>query len=97
MRICVEKNSSGMYPSIPKRTCLDTADLNQKEQIEIQELIRGSNFFNLSNSLPDPNAADFTTYRITIETDDKKHSVTRTNFSMDNNLALLVKRVIKAN
>lgn len=85
-----------MYPSVPKRTCLDTADLNQEEQNKFEELIRDSNFFNLPDSLPNSNAADFTTYRITIESGDKKHSVTRTNFSIDKNLALLVEKVIKA-
>ena len=85
-----------MYASVPKRTCVDTVDLNQEEQNKFEELIRESNFFNLPDSLPNSNSVDFTTYRITIESKDKKHSVTRTNFSIDTNLALLVEKVIKA-
>jgi hypothetical protein len=96
MRITVEKSISDMYAAASKRTSLDTANLSQEEQDKIEELIKESNFFNISESPSKSNAVDFTTYRITVETDDKQHSVIRTNFSIDENLALLVKKVIKS-
>jgi hypothetical protein len=96
MRITVEKTRSAMYAAPPKRTCLDTVNLSQENQSKIEELIRDSNFFTLSEALPQSNAADFTTYRITIETEDKKHSVMRTNFSIEKDLAQLVEKVIKS-
>jgi hypothetical protein len=91
----VERSSSGMYPTTPKRSCLDTAQLDRKKMIDLQELIRDSDFFNLSNSVFNPNAADFNTCKITIETENRRHSIIRTNFSMDKNLSLLVKAVTK--
>ena len=95
MRIWVEKITSGMYASIPKRYYLDTSQLGSNEQSELEALISESDFFNLSNSLPTSNAADYNTFKITIETGSKRHSVTRSNFSMDKSLALLVKAVTK--
>ena len=71
LRIIVEKSGSSMYASVPKRTCVETADLNLEERIKFEELVRDSNFFNLSTSLPNQNAADFTAYRITIESETK--------------------------
>ena len=86
-RIVVEKIRGSLYADPPKRASLDTVNTNQEDQSRIEKLIRDSNFFTLSEALPPSNAADFTTYRITIETADRKHSVMRTNFSIGKNLA----------
>jgi hypothetical protein len=94
MKIYLEK-SSGMYPSSSPTIIVDTANLKEEEKSQIQKLIEDSNFFNMTDSLPNVGAADFNTYTITVETEDRKHSVTTSSFSTDQNVASLIKAITK--
>jgi hypothetical protein len=78
MNICFQ--SSGGFAGINSRIVLDTNSMSADDAMQIQELINDSNFFSLPSESPPPKggAADYISYKITVETDERKHSV-RTN------------------
>ena len=79
MIIYVEKPNpvTGMIPTTKKTTTvLDISGLDESEQTEIEKLVMDADFFNLPESLVDPNAADFNSYTITINFNGNEHSVT---------------------
>jgi hypothetical protein len=89
MRIILEK-SGGMYSARASRTIIDTPNLKEEERHQLEKLIEDSNFFDIPSNLLPTDAADFNAYRITIEDEGRKHSVTTTNFSVDQNLSFIV-------
>ena len=98
MIIYVEKPNpvTGMIPTTKKTTTvLDISGLDESEQTEIEKLVRDVDFFNLPESLVDQNAADFNSYTITIKSNGKEHSVTVSNFSINDNIAKIINRVKK--
>jgi len=72
--------SSGGFAGINSRIELDTSSMSSNDAMRIQELINNSNFFSLPSESPPPKAgaADYISYKITVETDERKHTV-RTN------------------
>jgi hypothetical protein len=72
--------SSGGLAGINSSIVLDTNSMSSGDAMRIQELINDSNFFSLPSESPPPKtgAADYISYKITVETDERKHTV-RTN------------------
>ncbi len=81
MKIYLEKPITGMISINNKTTSvLDTSSLDDMKKIEIENLVKDSNFFNISQILVNLNAVDHNPYRITISSSDKEHSITIDNF-----------------
>jgi hypothetical protein len=72
--------SSGGFAGINSRIVLDTSSMSSDDAMRIEEMINNSNFFSLPSESPPPKAgaADYISYKITVEIDERKHTV-RTN------------------
>ena len=80
MRISFEQ--SGGIAGLSKKINLDTNFLPSSEVQEVQSLIDTSNFYDLPNNTgqPNPDAADYLRYKITLESDNgRKHTVETTD------------------
>jgi hypothetical protein len=73
-------HSSGGFAGINSSIVLDMNSMSSDDAMRIQKMINDSNFFSLPSVSPPPKAgaADYISYRITVETDNRKHTV-RTN------------------
>ena len=71
----------------------DTNLLSSKEKQEIEDMVRSAKFFDLpSKSLPpNPGAADYYRYKITVETEERNHTVETTDLTMPAELRPLIK------
>ena len=95
MIIYVRKPITGMIFTKQKATnVFDTSRLDNMKKMEIEDLVRDSNFFNLPQAFVNPNADDYTPYTITIKTNDREHSVTIDNFSINDNKNAKLKALI---
>jgi hypothetical protein len=71
---------------------IDTDKLSPNEKREIEKIIKESNFFNLPSNLPPENgAADYTGYRITVYSDEKKNTVEASGFTLPQSLLPLIR------
>ncbi len=80
MRISFEQN--GGIAGLSKKINLDTSFLPSAEVQQVQSMVENSNFYELPNNTgqPDPNAADYLKYKITLESEDgRKHTVETTD------------------
>ncbi len=72
----VQFERRGGFAGIRKDTKLDTGSIPPDKSKELLELIDKANFFNLPEKFPIPKrGADYFQYRLTIETEGKKHTV----------------------
>lgn len=66
----------GGFAGVRKDTKLDTESLPSEKAQELLELIDKADFFNLPEKFPVPKrGADYFQYRLTIETEGKKHTI----------------------
>ena len=80
MRISFEQ--SGGIAGLSKKINLDTRSLPSSEGQQVQSMVDNSNFYELLNNTgqPDPTAADYLKYKITLESEDgRKHTVETTD------------------
>ncbi|BBD58418.1 hypothetical protein NIES2109_11930 [Nostoc sp. HK-01] len=74
MRITFER--TGGFAGITKKTTLDTNTLPAKEAKELPLLVQAADLFHLPAQIPSPNPqSDRFQYRLTVEDNDKQHTV----------------------
>ena len=69
-----------------------------EKSLQLENLVQNSKFFDLplkSPSLPPQNAADYYRYKITIETNERKHTVEASNIAMQSEFSNLVDFLIE--
>lgn len=82
---------SGGLEGIVTDLKIDTDSISPEESSKLQKLINESNFFDLPEQiLTKENAADYFTYKISIENQTKKHSIERNDFSLERKLHPLI-------
>jgi hypothetical protein len=89
---------SGGFAGLHSTIEFDTQSLPPKEQQEIQEYIDNSRFFDLSASSsinPRKGAADYYRYKISIEKQDRKHSIEINEFDIPPQLESLIDYLTK--
>jgi hypothetical protein len=95
MIIYLRKPITGMIFTKQNTTkVFDTSRLDDMKSMEIEELVRDSNFFDLPQNFVNPNAADYTPYTVTIKTNDREHSITIDNFSINDTKYAKLKELI---
>ncbi|ALF53873.1 hypothetical protein ACX27_15060 [Nostoc piscinale CENA21] len=74
MRITFER--TGGFAGITKKKTLDTNNLPAKEAKELPLLVQAADLFRLPAQIPSPNPqSDRFQYRLTVEDNDKQHTV----------------------
>jgi hypothetical protein len=82
---------SGGLEGIVTDLKIDTDSISPEESSKLEKLINESNFFDLPEHIPTKeNAADYFTYKISIENQTKKHSIERNDFSLEGKLHPLI-------
>lgn len=72
----IEFERSGGFTGIPFRRSVSTEDLPSGEQAKLSELVQSAGFFNLPSVISSPSpGADRFQYKISIESDDRSHTV----------------------
>ena len=67
---------TGGFAGIRLRLQVDTADLQQEDTRRFQQLVEGADFFNLpANMIPSKPPPDRFQYTVTIEDEERKHTV----------------------
>ena len=83
--------SSGGLEGIITDTVIDTESMTSEESSRLEQRINDSNFFELPNSVKaTSNGADYFSYKITIKTDGKEHSIDRNDLTLESSLDPLV-------
>jgi hypothetical protein len=88
--------TSGGFVSIPGLSApltIDVTSLPDGEQAELRQLVERTGFFQLPPRRPRPSAADARTYTITIEEENRTHTVTLTDPLPPGDLRVLVDRL----
>jgi hypothetical protein len=100
MKIHLER--SGGFAGMIMSTTVDTNTLSSNEVNELQGLIEKSQFFELSSesveeasSKTKKGAADYFTYKVTVQNGDGQHTVEWNDLSMQPNLKRLVDFLVK--
>lgn len=99
MKIQVER--SGGFAGIGSSTTVDTQSLSPNEANEIQKLIQNSHFFEIPSKSPQyssktkKGAADYFTYKITIQNDEREHSVQFNDINMQPKIKPLLDFLMK--
>jgi hypothetical protein len=89
MRISFER--SGGFAGMIMSTTVDTANLPANEASQLQQLVEVADFFNLATVISSPNAQyDRFQYRVTVEDNDKQHTVTVSESGIPATLAPLI-------
>ena len=89
MRISIER--SGGFTGMRMSFTLSEDMLSQDEMQKIQDIINQANFFEITpKTLAPPGAADYFQYKITIEADEKSHTIETNDISMPESLAPLI-------
>ena len=89
MKIKIER--SGGFAGLNKNFSADDSSLESSQVDQIKELLRSSKFFGLQSSpLPKKGAADYFTYKITIQDSDQTHTVITTDVTMPPGLRPIV-------
>ena len=93
MKIKIER--SGGYAGLNNTFSADDSILGSSEVHQIREWLKNSKFFDLPSSpLPKKGAADYFTYRITIQDNDQTHTVNTTDVTMPLDLRPVVDLVL---
>jgi hypothetical protein len=74
MHITVER--SGGFTGIPLTKILDSASLPPQEATNLQQMMTAADFFALPSTIPSTPQPDRFQYRITVEQEGRRHSVT---------------------
>lgn len=83
--------SSGGLEGIIIDTVIDSESLPSEESSMLEQLVSGSNFFELPSFVKTPtNGADYFIYKITIRMDGKEHSIERNDLNMESTLGPLI-------
>ena len=98
MKVYLEK--SGGFAGMVTSTSLDTQTLPPSEAHEIQNLIENSHFFDLPSRSPQSSkskkgAADYFTYKITVQNDEKEHTVQFSDLNMQSKVKPLIDFLVK--
>lgn len=98
MKVYLEK--SGGFAGMVTSTSVDTQLLPPNEAKEIQRLIENSQFFELASQPPQSSkttkgAADYFTYKITIQDDKREHTVQLNDINMGPNIKPLIDFLIR--
>jgi len=89
MRISIER--SGGFTGMRMSFTLSEDMLSQDEMQKIQDIINQANFFEITPKTPaPPGAADYFQYKITVESDEKSHTIETNDISMQESLAPLI-------
>lgn len=95
MRIAFER--TGGFVGIPLSVELNTGKLPKEEARELEELIRGVEFFNLPKTIISPNPeADRFFYRVTVQQGFRKHTVEISESAAPEAIQPLLERLIAA-
>lgn len=80
------------FPGLSKPAVIDTVSLSQKDQAEVQRLLRETRFFELpeNGEAPPYGGADRQRYTITVEEDGKSHTLRLVDPIQDSHLQALV-------
>jgi hypothetical protein len=98
MKVYLER--SGGFAGMVTSTTLDTQTLPSNEAHEIQNLIENSHFFELPSQSPQSSktkkgAADYFTYKITVQEDKREHSVQLNDINMQPTIKPLIDFLIR--
>ncbi|MBW4665918.1 MAG: hypothetical protein KME60_00380 [Cyanomargarita calcarea GSE-NOS-MK-12-04C] len=89
MRISFER--TGGFAGISKTATIDTVTLPADEAKTLPTLVETADFFNLPTEIPAlPNQSDRFVYTVTVEENDRKHTVTVSESAVPANLQPLV-------
>ena len=100
MKIHLER--SGGFAGMIMSYTVDTDNLSSKEADELQDLIKKSQFFNLSSDSLEKaspktkkGAADYLSYKVTVQDGDRQHTLEWNDLSMQPSLKRLVDLLVK--
>jgi hypothetical protein len=100
MKVLLER--SGGFAGMMRSTYVDTKNLSPNEANELQKLIEKSEFFELSSnssqqfsSKSQKGAADYFTYKITIQNGDNEHSMEYNDVNIQPKFKRLVDFLVK--
>jgi hypothetical protein len=98
MKVYLEK--SGGFAGMVTSTSVDSQLLPPNEAKEIQRLIENSHFFELPSQPPQSSkttkgAADYFTYKITVQNDQKEHTVQFNDINMQTKIKPLIDFLVK--
>jgi hypothetical protein len=98
MKVYLER--SGGFAGMVTSTNVDTQKLSPSEAHEIQNLIENSRFFELPSNPPQSlkakkGAADYFTYKITVQDDKREHSVQFNDINMQPKVKPLIDFLVK--
>ena len=98
MKVYLER--SGGFAGMVTSTTVDTQTLSPDKAHEIQNLIEDSHFFELPSKPPQSSkvkkgAADYFTYKITVQDDKREHLVQLNDINMEPNIKPLVDFLIR--
>ena len=63
------------FPGLQRPIHIDTESLTTLQAREVESMVRAAHFFDLSDSIRPVGAADYRSYRITVEDGEKSHTV----------------------
>ena len=91
MRIQFETLGGFAYiPGLQRQLHIDTERLTRPQAGEIESMVRAAHFFDQSDSICPPGAADYRSYRITVEDGEKSHTVRVVESAADRSLLALL-------
>lgn len=85
--------SSGGFAGMHTSTIIDTDLTSSEDAQQLKNLVMNSNFFDLrsESSRPKPGSADYTGYKITVESEGLSHTVRTNDISMPPKLSTLIR------
>jgi hypothetical protein len=88
----IQFECSGGLAGIHTSVALDTTSMSSDEVKRIEELVNSSNFFNFPSESPPPKggSADYFSYKITIDTGERKHTIRTNDIMMPNEIEPLI-------
>ncbi|MGD0724999.1 MAG: protealysin inhibitor emfourin [Spirochaetia bacterium] len=78
------------FPGLHRPLRIDTEQLTTLQAGEIESMVRASHFFDQSDSIRPVGAADYRSYRITVEDGEKSHTVKVVESAADRSLLALL-------
>jgi hypothetical protein len=78
------------FPGLQKPLCIDTERLTAPQAGQIESMVRAAHFFDQSDSIRPAGAADYRSYRITVEDGEKSHTVKIVESAADHSLLALL-------
>jgi hypothetical protein len=88
MHVTIQR--TGGFAGIPMTKSIDGASLSDSESRRLQQMIETAHFFEIPALIPSKPQPDRFEYRITVEQNGKKHSVTAAEHALPSELRPLV-------